>query len=888
MRVCKILIGCLLLLCSHTLIGQIIQGVVEDNEGNKIPDVTFLLQKKKYNSSVSEFFTTDKKGDFSYQVKKNYEAGLYIVSSILGYEKSIDSIFPIEKGKVYTLNFTLHPTTTELEEVVLVRERKFRIKNDTVVFNPEAYKDGTERKVEDILKKLPGIEVKGNGRIKYKGKAVAEVQLDGDDLFGDNYTVGTKNISVDIIDAIEAIDNFSKNPLLKGIENSNGVALNLKLKKGKTDYSGNGNVGLGYGDKLRYDIASTLLGVSKKVKSFGVLSVNNIGLNKSSFDYFSTMPTVEEVLNEDLFGEKNIRIAPIKPSIGDARIRLNDEFSGNYNIVQRINPRLKFRYNVFYVKDRLLSQSTFENTFFTREEDISYVDRTVVVQKPEQGRFDVKMDYKLSSKSIVEVESSISQEKISDRINFRRSDEEQVISNLDSEDFFWKNKLLYTEKLNESLVFQFSSLYSRNNVPQSFLVADDFILETNTNSRMKQKSEFRKEVFKSDLSLLGRIGAVKYNFSLGSGFYDMPFMAVLSNSAGQVVSGFQNDSDYKKKRYRSNISINYRLKKWRLSSVLGLNYVRQSFYDRLDISNQVANNQLYPKISLSLKRVFNQTSVLGFKGAVDYITPNENYMFSNDVVTSNRRITNNRVTLDLSKKYNSRMYYRLDDFARSIELVTSIGYSKIETPYLSSFEINDNVINRTNFQAPVANDNLFSKFSISKYIRFLRTTFKHTSYYKVSNFNNVINQSEFRENTSKYYSGDVFFRTALTLPVNFENNLNYSVSRFESSENFRNTNSSIKNTFRVICKPNKSWVFSVFNYYYLPNLKNKSNNNISFLDFSLRYKSQKITWLSGSFVGKNLLNTKFFEQINNSDFSTTVYQSNLIPRYFMVSLDMNF
>src|SRR5690606_27441794 len=102
-------------------------------------------------------------------------------------------------------------------------------KKDTVVFNINSYKDGTERKIEDVLRKLPGIEINElSGIIKYKGKSIETVMLEGDDLFGSNYTLGTKNINADMVTEVEAIENYSENALLKGIEHSEKVALNLK------------------------------------------------------------------------------------------------------------------------------------------------------------------------------------------------------------------------------------------------------------------------------------------------------------------------------------------------------------------------------------------------------------------------------------------------------------------------------------------------------------------------------------------------------------------------------------------------------------------------------------------------------------------------------------
>ena len=87
---------------------------------------------------------------------------------------------------------------------------------DTTSFNVSAYKDGTERKIQDIIKKLPGVQLnEKTGEIKYKGNSIETVTLDGDDLFGYDYTIGTKNINVDMVDKVQAIENYTKKSTLK-------------------------------------------------------------------------------------------------------------------------------------------------------------------------------------------------------------------------------------------------------------------------------------------------------------------------------------------------------------------------------------------------------------------------------------------------------------------------------------------------------------------------------------------------------------------------------------------------------------------------------------------------------------------------------------------------
>jgi hypothetical protein len=90
-------------------------------------------------------------------------------------------------------NFRLRPTPTDLDQILVKASRKpYKEQGDTIIFDVAAYSDGSERKIEDLIKKLPGITVNDRtGEIRYKGIPVETVNLDGDNLFDQDYTIGT-------------------------------------------------------------------------------------------------------------------------------------------------------------------------------------------------------------------------------------------------------------------------------------------------------------------------------------------------------------------------------------------------------------------------------------------------------------------------------------------------------------------------------------------------------------------------------------------------------------------------------------------------------------------------------------------------------------------------
>lgn len=171
-----------------------------------------------------------------------------------------------------------------------------------------------------MLKKLPGLSINDDGTIFYGNQSIEKVMVDGDDMFDKGYKILTKNMPVNPIDKIQLLQNYSNNKHLKGIENSEKVALNLTLKE---DYKRIwfGDIGLGYGlaSENRYEVRNNLMNFGKKNKYYFLTNLNNIG--------------------EDAVGDLNDLIRPYRfnepASIGDNQ-SANSLLSLGFN-----NPNLK-------------------------------------------------------------------------------------------------------------------------------------------------------------------------------------------------------------------------------------------------------------------------------------------------------------------------------------------------------------------------------------------------------------------------------------------------------------------------------------------------------------------------------------------------------------------
>ncbi len=85
-----------------------------------------------------------------------------------------------------------------------------RQKNDTLIYNVASFASTQDKYIEDILKKLPGINVGENGQISYQGKSISKFYIEGQDLLGSNYNQATKNLPIESVSQIELMENNQK------------------------------------------------------------------------------------------------------------------------------------------------------------------------------------------------------------------------------------------------------------------------------------------------------------------------------------------------------------------------------------------------------------------------------------------------------------------------------------------------------------------------------------------------------------------------------------------------------------------------------------------------------------------------------------------------------
>jgi len=227
-----------------------ISGKVINAKDKKPVDFATIAIKSLKDSSVVASGQTDPDGSFNF---KAIAPGKYrIYSAFLGLKTTTKDI-EVAKAAVNAGEIAMSDDGVDLKTVNVTATIPIVVKKDTLEFDAKSIKVRENAVVEDLLKKVPGVEVAKDGSVKAQGETITKVKVDGKEFFGNDPLLATKNLPADMVDKIQVIDELSEQAQFTGIDDgTRNKILNITTKNGmKHGYFGNSTVG--YGSNDRYD-----------------------------------------------------------------------------------------------------------------------------------------------------------------------------------------------------------------------------------------------------------------------------------------------------------------------------------------------------------------------------------------------------------------------------------------------------------------------------------------------------------------------------------------------------------------------------------------------------------------------------------------------------------
>ncbi|MBS3992953.1 MAG: carboxypeptidase-like regulatory domain-containing protein [Bacteroidetes bacterium] len=246
----------------------ILSGTVKDSLQNQLVYANIIAQPAEPTKSLS-FAITDDAGFYKLVLSKGTDYNISV--SYLGY---VADKFKLTADKDYKKNFTLKESHTNLNEVII--ELPVTVKQDTIIYDTKRFVTGEERKLKNVLQKLPGVEVDKNGLVTVQGKNVTTMLVEGRKFFDGSTKLAVENIPADAIDKVQVLDNYSEVSFLKNLSDSDQMAMNILLKKDKKEFAF-GDVEAGKGNIDKYRTHSNLFYYSPKWNANFIGNLNNTG-----------------------------------------------------------------------------------------------------------------------------------------------------------------------------------------------------------------------------------------------------------------------------------------------------------------------------------------------------------------------------------------------------------------------------------------------------------------------------------------------------------------------------------------------------------------------------------------------------------------------------------
>ena len=264
-----------------------IQGEVVDTLGNPLIGATSILLNAQ-DSILSGFSITNEAGEY---VINNVSNGEYILQiTYIGYQNFSQNLSVNSKDPslIPQADIVLRVANKLMDVVEIKAEHiPIQINNDTIQYNSAAYKTKPNAAVEELLKRLPGVEVDKDGTVTAQGEEIKSVLVDGKEFFGDDPKMATKNLPADIIDQVQIFDRKSDMAEFSGVDDGNEVrTINLKLKEGKNKgYFG--NILGGIGTDNRFQSKANINRFSKNTQVSFLGMYNNINARGFSYSDYS-------------------------------------------------------------------------------------------------------------------------------------------------------------------------------------------------------------------------------------------------------------------------------------------------------------------------------------------------------------------------------------------------------------------------------------------------------------------------------------------------------------------------------------------------------------------------------------------------------------------------
>ncbi|OCB75675.1 TonB-dependent receptor [Flavobacterium piscis] len=870
-------------------------GFIQDEQKNPL-EMANIMAVNTATKAMDSYGITNDKGKFQLTLKPNTSYSIKV--SYLGM-KSKEIAVSTQSVNIVQ-NIVMDDAGIELQGVEIVREMPVSIKGDTIVYNADSFKSGTEKKLEDVLKKLPGVEVNADGEIEVEGKKVSKLMVEGKDFFDGDTKLGVKNIPADAIDKIQVLRNYNEVGALKGLGNDqDNVAMNIKLKEGKKNFwFGDVTAGTGVGElDSRYIINPKLFYYSPKYSINVITNFNNIGeLPLTAQDYFKFTGGFKNIMQK---GGSNFNISSNDLGISILRNNRAKEIETKFGAT-----------NFAYSVTKKWNISGF-GILSTSKTDLETKSQTTILesgdeqkreeethQKNNLGLFKLSSTYKPNDKFQFDYDILTKLSKQNEDTDLLRESVVNKVSTLetiltgkkqDPTSIKQDLSLYYTQSDKNIFAFEMQHLYQDENpFYNANLRTQPFDLAGYTSGQ--ERNDLNQDRFVKTNKLDAKLDYYymvtpksNINITLGNTFSYQDFNSHIFQMLDNGDRNDLNDPDNNNKvNYNFNdvfLGFHYKILAGKFTLTPGVSVH----------SYNMKNTQLGTDYSQNFIKVLPDFFALYQIKKAETLT--YNFSLTNDFTDINQLAAGfvlsdysslfrgNRLLENATSQVHTLRYFKYNMFNFE-NIFANATYTKKVDAIKTSADFTGINQSSSPYNSNLA-DETFS--GMGNYGRSFLKNYKASvnASFNWSKFNNIQN-NELATTESFVQSYTVKASTNYKNMPNIEFGYNalinkYSGSTYYTDKPFARLDYYFLNSFSFV---------SEYEFYHYYNGNKTVDNEYDFLSASLIYQKKNSKW-EYKLSATNLLNTKYLNDDSFSQFSTRVSQYTVQPRYIMFSMKYN-
>ena len=840
---------------------NIIEGQITDTKGEALSNINVLIYLPGSKVLIS-FAVSDAKGHFEAEVSSTPDS-LDIELSSIHYRKAFRRI----ENKNQNLKFELIYDTKQLETFTVKASPIVR-KGDTISYLVSSFAGKADRAIEDVLRRMPGIEIEPSGKILYQGLPLLKFYVEGLDLMSGRYGVISKNLPHGTVSTVEILENHQPIRILEERVYTQQASLNLKLKR---DITTTGTAKLGAGVKpFLWDVNITPMTFTKNFQVLSSYQSNNTGKDVARQ---LNILTFEELLQGVERPNENPNILSIQaantPGIEQNRYLDNKIHLLNFNALLRMNKDFQLRSNIYYVNDHQQQKASLHRTLFTPTDTLIF-NEDINNQLNENY---LMAEFTLSrnvEKNYLNNELKI-KSRWDQQLGFANTGLEEIDQSLKNPIKSISNKLRSVNPIGKHLV-EFQSYLSYDHSPHRLEISPGQFEENLNDSHSYNKSiqqidlkrffadhSARFSFSRKRLSITPRIGFAIRRQTLESN------ISLKQNDDLRVVgSNFTNELEGRNTQAYFHTNLEYKKGSLTIKAKLPLSWQQTSLDDKISNQGQELIRILFdPRLSINFKmgnfwKAYAAWSHVNRLGDIDQI----HYGF---IMKNYRNLSQNAAALSESSRHNlsARLSFRnpITSFFNSLSYLYSVSQSNLM--YSNQIQSDGTSIVVTTEQPNTSYSHNLNA-STSKYFSTLKSTISFRANYNNRKAESLMN-GEFFKTSTEFLS----FKPALNFRVvewlNTEYELDATYIQTSIDDEKRSDISLLRHKFNLFAFPTRNQLFSISTEYY-----NLQENHNFFADLLYRYTfiKQKIDL---EFRWNNIFNTKDYTTYQASAF--TVYES---------------